>query len=90
MEAFLCGDMFEIIGHRMERNALEIKALAAREDGNGDFVWFGGGKGEEDVFGGFFECFEECVEGFAGKHVNFVDDEDFAFPFGGGILHIVA
>jgi hypothetical protein len=57
----------------------EVEPLAAGEDGGGQFLDFRGGEDELYVRRGFFECFQEGVEGFGRKHVDFVDDVDFEF-----------
>ena len=71
-------------------DAAEVEALAAGEDGGGEFLDFGGGKDEFYVGGRFFEGFEEGVEGFVGEHVDFVDDIDFEFSAGRGVGNAVA
>jgi len=71
-------------------DALEIEALAAGEDGGKDFVGFGGGEDELHVGRRFFQRFEKGVEGCRGQHVDFVDDIDFVFAAGGGVLDVFA
>ncbi|MFM1945365.1 MAG: hypothetical protein RI897_4347, partial [Verrucomicrobiota bacterium] len=68
----------------------EVEALAAGEDRWEDFFRFGGGEHEFYVGGGFFEGFEEGVEGLLGKHVHLVDDVDFEFGGGGSVFDRIA
>jgi DNA-binding YbaB/EbfC family protein len=51
--------------------------LAATEDGDGDFVNFGGGEDELHMGRWFLERLEEGVPCVVREHVHFVDDEDF-------------
>jgi hypothetical protein len=51
---------------------------------------FRSGKDEFYVGGRFFQCLEECVEGTCGKHVNFIDDENFKSATGGKIFDILS
>lgn len=65
---------------------MKVKALASGNDGVWNFVQFCGGEDEVNMGGGFFQSFEEGVEGGFGEHVNFVDDVNFLFGEGGGKL----
>jgi len=51
---------------------------------------FGGSEDKFYVGGRFFEGFEECVKGFGGEHVNFVDNIDFEFSAGGSVGDAIA
>jgi len=77
LDAFIFYDVGEVFGDALGGDVFEIEALAAGDDGGGDFVDVGGGEDEFDVGGRLFEGFEECVEGAGGEHVDFVDDVDF-------------
>ena len=59
------------------RDASEIEALAAAEDGHRDLVDLGGGEDEVHIGRRLFEGLQQCVEGLGGEHVDFVDDVDF-------------
>ncbi len=54
----------------------ELEPLAARLDGGGDLVEFGGGEDEVRVRRRFLERLEQRVERFFGEHVHLVDDVD--------------
>lgn len=75
--------MLEVLGDDFGGDGAEVEALAAGDDGGEDFVRFGGGEDEFDVFGGFFEDFQEGVEGGIGEHVDFIDVVDFKAGAGG-------
>ncbi len=62
---------------------LQFVALAAGEDGNRDFMQFGGGEHEIHMFGRLFQGLQQGVEGLGGQHVNFVDDDDLVAARGG-------
>jgi hypothetical protein len=51
--------------------------LAARRDGGGNLVRFGGAEHENGPLRRLFDGLEQRVEGFVGDLVGFVDDEDF-------------
>lgn len=87
---FGIGDFAEVGDDEGIGDTAEVEALAAGEDGGGQFLDFGGGKDKFYVGGRFFEGFEEGVEGFVGEHVDFVDDIDFKFSAGGGVGNAVA
>jgi hypothetical protein len=52
-------------------------------------MWFCGGKDEFYVGRRLFKRLEKRVEGARGKHVDFVDDEDFESATGGKIFDIL-
>ena len=54
--------------------AVEVEALAARDDGLGDLVRVGGGEHEDHVGRRLLEGLEQRVEGLAREHVDLVDD----------------
>lgn len=84
------GDFAEVGDDERIGDTAEVEALAAGEDGGGEFLDFGGGEDKFYVSGRFFEGFEEGVKGFVGEHVDFVDDIDFEFSAGGGVGNAVA
>ncbi len=58
-------------------DAAQVKALTARQDRHGHLSNFGGREEEFDVFGRFFERFQQAVESLFRQHVRLIDDEDF-------------
>ncbi|EKY07669.1 hypothetical protein HMPREF9120_00948 [Neisseria sp. oral taxon 020 str. F0370] len=80
--------MFEVGGHLLRGHVAQDELQAAGEDGDGDFVRVGGGEDEFDVLGRLFEGFEHGVKRTFGEHVHFVDDIDFVFARGGGVLGV--
>ena len=75
--AFGLGDLLHQSDHHLRLDPLEVKALAARQDGDRNFADLGGGEDEFDVLGRFFQRFQQGVEGVHRQHVHFVDDIDF-------------
>ena len=88
LDGFLGGDGEEMGGDELGGDAFEIEALAAAEDGGGDFLDVGGGEDELHVSRWFLEGFEEGVEGRVREHVNFVDDVEFVLSAGGGVADV--
>src|SRR5512133_1456408 len=89
-DLFLVGDLPQAGDDLGHRNAFEVEALAAGKDGNREFVGFGGGEDELDVFRRLFQCLQQGVEGVGGEHVDFVDDDDLVAAVGGEVLYAVA
>ena len=81
----ICSDLSEFGGDLVSGEPVEIVPLAAAGDGGEDFMGLGGGKEKLHSAGRLFEGFQEGVEGFLGKHVDFVDDVNFILAAGGGI-----
>ena len=78
----------EMAGHLGGGHIAQHELQTAGKDGDGDFVRVGGGQDEFDVAGRLFQGFEHGVEGAFGEHVHFVDDIDFVFAGGGGVLGV--
>jgi hypothetical protein len=79
------GDFAEVGADKRIGNPAKVEPLAAGEDGGGEFLNLGGGEDKFYVSGGFFEGFQEGVEGFGCEHVDFVDDVDFEFSASWGV-----
>ena len=79
LHAFGVCDEREAFRYEIGRNPLQVKALAAGNDGRQNLVDFGCRKDEFCMFGRFFDGFEQSVPGALGEHVDFVDDVDFVF-----------
>ena len=60
-------------------HSAEVVDLATGKNRWKQFVLLGSGKDEDGVFWWFFECFQKCIEGSGGEHVNLIDDEHFVF-----------
>ena len=75
------------------------KMLAAAHNGDGELVRLGGGKDKDHAFRRFFQRFQQRVEGVAGEHMGFVNDENLVAAFhrrvadgfaqGAGVFHTV-
>lgn len=74
--AFGAGDAGDLTGDVGDLDAVEVEDLAAGEDGRQDLMLFGGGEDENGISGGFFQGFEEGIEGRGGEHVYLVNDID--------------
>ena len=84
-EVFLFGDEFQPAGNLIEGEGAEMEVLRAGADGVFEIFRLGGGHDEDDAIGGLFESFEKSVGGLAGKHVGFVEDDDFVARGGRGV-----
>ena len=87
-DLFAVEDVCEVVGHLLGGHVAQDELQAAAEYGNGDFVRVGGGEDEFDVLGRLFQGFEHGVERAFGEHVHFVDDVDFVFASGRGVLGV--
>ena len=65
-----------MLGQGVLAQVAEHKMLAAADDGHREFVGLGGGEDEDHAFRRLLQRLEQGVEGVAGEHVGFVDDED--------------
>ncbi len=77
------------VGDGARRNAVEIKPLTARLDGEHDLVDFCCCEDEHDMLWRLLEDFEQCVEGLGGEHMHLVDDIDLVTALVGRALHLV-
>ena len=89
-DALGLGDSGEMGGDLPGRDATEVEALAAREDGLGDRLHLGGGKDKDYVLGRLFQSLQQGVEGRRREHVHLVDDVNLIGAFGRGIAHDLA
>ena len=90
LDLFLPGHIFEPPGNVFGRDARKVVPLAARKDGGGDLLHFGGRQDEDDVLGRFLHRFEQRVEGRRAQHVHLVDDIHLVAAHGGQIGGLVA
>ncbi len=74
LRILLPGDVGQPVRDVLRRNAVEIEALAAREDRRGKLVHLRGGEDKDDMRRRLFQRFQERVERADGKHVHLVDD----------------
>ena len=76
-QVFSFTDIHEVVDDVFLGNLFKLKMLAARDDRGGHLVEFGRGKNENRARRRLFQGLEEGVEGVHGKHVDFVNDDDF-------------
>ena len=69
--------------------ALQIKALAARQNRDRYFTNLGGGEDEFHMRRRLFQSFQQRVESAFRKHVHFVDDINFIARLHGRITHAI-
>jgi len=74
--------VFQAFNYVLSRDAVEIKPLATGDNCRWDAIWCSGSQDEDDVWWWFLQGLEEGVEGFGGKHVDFVYDVDFVSGLG--------
>ena len=87
LDAFRLRDFGEMGGEGFGRDAAEVEALAAREDGDRDLVHLGRGEQELDVRRRFLERLQKRVERVLREHVDFVDDVDLVARRDRGVAH---
>ena len=86
-EALLAADVGQVGLHLVVTDAVEVKALDAREDGCKNFLRVGGAHDEHNVLGRLLEGLEQGVEGRRGQHMDLVDDVDLAASKRGCVVH---
>ena len=74
VDAFTFGDHLKAPDHGVQRDAAEVEALAAGEDGGRKLVRLGGGEHEDDVGGRLLQRLQQRVERRFGEHMRFVDE----------------
>ena len=74
-DAFLRGDVLQLLHDVVHGDAREIVDLAATKYGGYDFVLLGGCEDEDGMRRRLLERLEECVERLLREHVHLVDDE---------------
>src|SRR4030042_217820 len=87
--ALLEGDALQERGDFARGDAAEGEPLAAAGYRGGQLVRVGGGQDEDGVLGGLLQRLQQGVEGFPGKHVDFVYDVDFVAAARRGELHVL-
>ena len=90
MNAFLGGNILQVLGDGLGGDGPQVEALAARYDGGEDLIRFGGGENELYVLRRLLECFEQGIEGGRSKHVHLVNIVDFEFTLCRGELNVFA
>ena len=78
-----------MLGEKSSIQSLQVKALAARQDGDGDFADFRCGENEFDVGWRFLKGFQQGIEGALRQHVHFIDDVNLHPRLHRGITHRV-
>ena len=90
IDAFLGGNMEQLLGDDVGGDGPEVEALAARDDGGEDFIRLGGREDELHVRGGLLEGLEKGVEGRIREHVDLIDVVNLERGIGGSVLHRLA
>ena len=87
LDAFEPGDLAQMRDKQRRIEALQIEALAARQDGDGNFPDLGGREEEFHMRRRFLERLQQRIEGTLRQHVDFVDDIDLVAGSDRGIAH---
>jgi len=82
-------DLLQVRGDGRLGQHLEGVVLAAREDRGRKLVGLGGGQDEGHPGRGLLQGLEQGVEGLAGEHVGFVDDEDLVAALDGRVADVL-
>ena len=80
-------DLAEMLDQRLERHALQVETLAARQHRHRNLADFGGGEQELHVRRRLFQRLQQRVEGLLRQHVHFVDDVDLVARGDRAIAH---
>jgi len=96
LQGLLAGGASDALQHLFEPgddglhgDPMEVEALAAGEDGGGQFLGLGGGQDEYRVARRLLQGLEQGVERTGGEHVHLVDDVDLVFGQRRRILDLV-
>ena len=65
----------------IRRNAAERIPLTTRQNRNRQLIRFRSGEDKHNVRRRLFDCLQQRIPRFIGKHVRFVDDENLLAPF---------
>ena len=79
-ELFLIRHILQTLGDIIGRNASKCITLATRHNRNRQFLNLCGGKNEHNVGWRFLNRFKKRIPSLCGKHMGFVDNEDFFTP----------
>ena len=89
LDAFLGGDIAEVLHQHVGIDAAQIESLAARQHRHRHLADFGGREHEFGVLGRLLQRLQKGVEGRIRQHVHFVDDVDLVARAGRGIAHAI-
>ena len=78
-----------MLHHVRHRDAVEVKNLAARENGRKNLVLFRGGQNEHCVRRRLFQGLQKRIECRLGQHVHLVDDVHLVIALLRGDTHLV-
>ncbi len=88
--SFPPAELVHMMGDVPGADPPEVMLLAARQDGDGDFVGLGGGEQKQDMVRRLLEGLQQRVERRRAEHVDLVDDIDLATAAGRHIPDVVA
>jgi len=86
----LAAQRLQLLDYGLMRHALEIEALAARQDRRRNLVRLGGGKNKKHPCRRLFQGLQKSVEGLVGEHVHFIDDINAVFAGMGSVAQPLA
>ena len=89
LDAFLGGDIAEMLHQHVGLDAAQVEALAARQHRDRNLADLGGGEHELGVLRRLLQRLQEGVEGRRRQHVDFVDDVDLVARARRRIAHAV-
>ena len=78
--AFLLGNVRQMLGNRFRRNRSQIETLTTRKNGRQNLVHLCGRKDEFHMRRRLFQGLQQGIEGLIGQHVHLVDVVNFEFP----------
>src|SRR5262249_32431447 len=83
-------DLAQPFDDARQRDAGEVEALAARQDGQRNLLYVGGRENEFDMFGRLLQGLQQGVEGLGRQHMNFIDNIDLVARAAGAVLDVAA
>ena len=89
VHVFVPANVLEMFRDKVDRDAPQVVALAARHDRRQHLLRLGGGEHELHVLGRFLQRLEQRIERLLREHVHLVDDVDFKLRRGRRVHHRV-
>ena len=90
LDLFQPGDLLQMRGDERGRDAAQVEALAAGQDGGQHLLRLGRREDEFHVLGRLLQRLEQRVERRGREHVHLVDDVDLVLPVRRGVADVVA
>ncbi len=88
LDSLSSGHLTNSLTNGLGLDTAKIKALAARDDGCGQFVGFGGGQNKQHMRWWLLESLEQGIKSLGRQHMYFIDYVDLVARFAWSILDV--